>query len=127
VARRGRDFPFEKLCARDGASDQGLVPRSLERNAHSGLIDRFRVLAVTGYVSASYVGTKGYSSLSQIAPINVADPRCLSLGAKLNDQFQPGDTQVAGIPVPFPGFATVMTRCAPSVARHWEQHDSRSR
>jgi len=69
------------------------------------------------YVSASYVGTKGTRLLSQIAPINVADPRFLSLGAHLNDQFQPGDTQVDGIPVPFPGFATVMTGCAPSVAQ----------
>jgi hypothetical protein len=55
--------------------------------------------------------------LSQIAPINVADPHFLSLGAKLNDQFQPGDTQVDGISVPFPGFATVMTGCAPSVVQ----------
>ena len=39
------------------------------------------------------------------------------MGAQLNDVFQPGDTQVDGVPAPFPNFATVMTGCAPSVAQ----------
>ena len=69
------------------------------------------------YVSASYVGTKGTRLLSQIDPINVVDPHFLSLGDQLNDQFLPGDTEVDGVPVPFPNFATVMTGCAPSVAQ----------
>ncbi len=69
------------------------------------------------YVSASYVGTKGTRLLSQIAPINVVDPRFLALGAQLNDTFQPGQTTLDGVPEPFPNFATVMTGCAPSVAQ----------
>ena len=69
------------------------------------------------YVSGSYVGTKGTRLLSQIDPINVVDPRFLSLRAQLNDTFQPGDTQVDGVPAPFPNFATVVTGCAPSVAQ----------
>jgi hypothetical protein len=69
------------------------------------------------YVSASYVGTKGTRLLSQIAPINVVNPSFLSLREKLNDEFQPGDTEVDGVPVPFPDFATVMTGCPPSVAQ----------
>ena len=36
------------------------------------------------YVSASYVGTKGTRLLSQIAPINVVDPRFLALGRHLS-------------------------------------------
>jgi hypothetical protein len=69
------------------------------------------------YVSASYVGTKGTRLLSHIAPINVVNPSFLSLGSKLYDQFQPGDTQVDGVPLPFPNFVQTMTGCAPSVAQ----------
>jgi carboxypeptidase family protein len=69
------------------------------------------------YVSVSYVGTKGSRLMSQINPINVDDPKYLALGAQLNDTFQPGDTQVDGVPEPFPNFATTMTACAPSVAQ----------
>jgi hypothetical protein len=69
------------------------------------------------YVSASYVGTKGTRLLSHINPINVVNPSFLSMGEQLNDVFQPGDTQVDGVPAPFPDFATVMTGCAPTVAQ----------
>ena len=69
------------------------------------------------YVSASYVGTKGTRLLSHIDPLNVVNPSFLSMGAQLNDEFQPGDTQVDGVPAPFPNFATTMTGCAPSVAQ----------
>ncbi len=69
------------------------------------------------YVSASYVGTKGTRLLSHIDPINVVNPRFLSMGAQLNDEFQPGDTEVDGVPLPFPNFVATMTGCAPSVAQ----------
>jgi hypothetical protein len=69
------------------------------------------------YVAASYVGTKGTRLLSHIAPLNVVNPSFLSMGAQLNDQFQPGDTQVDGVPLPFPNFVDTMTGCAPSVAQ----------
>jgi hypothetical protein len=69
------------------------------------------------YISASYVGTKGTRLISHINPINVVNPSFLSMGAQLNDVFQPGDTQVDGVPEPFPNFATVMTGCAPTVAQ----------
>ena len=69
------------------------------------------------YVSASYVGTKGTRLLSQIAPINVVNPKFLSLGLQLNDVFQPGDTVLDGVPAPFPGFATALTQCDPTVAQ----------
>ena len=69
------------------------------------------------YVSVSYVGTKGTRLLSHIDPLNVVNPSFLSMGAQLNDEFRPGDTQVDGVPVPFPNFASTMTGCAPSVAQ----------
>jgi len=69
------------------------------------------------YVSASYVGTKGTRLLSHIAPLNVVNPSFLSLGAKLYDEFQSGDTEVDGVPAPFPNFAATMTGCTPTVAQ----------
>jgi hypothetical protein len=69
------------------------------------------------YVSASYVGTKGTRLLSQIDPINALNPTYLSMGQQLNDEFQPGQTELDGVPVPFADFATTMTGCAPSVAQ----------
>lgn len=69
------------------------------------------------YISASYVGTKGTRLLSQIAPINTLDPKYLSMGGQLLDTFQPGDTEVDGVPVPFPDFATTMTACGATVAQ----------
>jgi hypothetical protein len=69
------------------------------------------------YVSASYVGTKGTRLLSQIAPINVVNPSFLSLKGKLNDEFQPGDTEVDGVPAPFPNFANAIAPCVPTVAQ----------
>lgn len=69
------------------------------------------------YVSASYVGSKGTRLLSQIDPINALNPSFLSLQGQLFDEFQPGDTVLDGVPVPFPDFATVMTACPPSVAQ----------
>jgi hypothetical protein len=35
----------------------------------------------------------------------------------LNDEFQPGDTEVDGVPLPFSNFVATMTGCAPSVAQ----------
>src|SRR5258706_6533107 len=54
---------------------------------------------------------------SQIAELNALDPKYLSMGQRLNDQFVAGQTQLDGVPVPFPNFATTMKGCAPSVAQ----------
>jgi len=68
------------------------------------------------YITASYVGTKGTRLLSNIAPINALDPKYLSMGTQLNDVFT-SDSPVDGVPAPFPGFATAMSGCDPSVAQ----------
>ncbi|PYV97146.1 MAG: hypothetical protein DMG89_15595 [Acidobacteria bacterium] len=69
------------------------------------------------YVSASYVGTKGTRLLSQLSPINAINPSFLSLKGELFDVFAPGQTELDGVPEPFPGFATAMTECDASVAQ----------
>jgi len=75
-----------------------------------------RQFTARDYVTASYVGTKGTRLLSNIAPINVLDPKYLAMGAQLNDLFT-SDSPVDGVQAPFPGFATAMTGCDPSVAQ----------
>lgn len=69
------------------------------------------------YIALSYVGNKGTRLLSQVSPINAINPSYLSLGAKLYDVFQPGQTELDGVPAPFPDFATALTGCSPSVAQ----------
>jgi Cna protein B-type domain. len=70
------------------------------------------------YIAVSYVGNKGTRLLSQVDPINALNPSYLtSLGGQLNDVFQPGQTELDGVPEPFPNFATTMIACAPSVAQ----------
>jgi len=69
------------------------------------------------YISAGYVGNKGTRLVSQTAALNALDPRYLSMGNQLYDEFQPGDTMVDGVPLPYPGWVEQMTGCAPSVAQ----------
>ncbi len=69
------------------------------------------------YISASYVGTKGTRLYSRTAPLNALDPKLLSLGSKLYDEFQPGQTELDGVQAPYAGWSGQMTGCAPSVAQ----------
>jgi len=69
------------------------------------------------YISASYVGNKGTRLPSTTAPLNALDPSLLSMGSALYDEFQAGDTEVDGVPLPYPGWVEHMTGCAPSVAQ----------
>jgi hypothetical protein len=74
-------------------------------------------LGESTYVSAAYVGNKGTRLLSNIAGINAVNPQYLSLGERLNDQFQPGQTSLNGVPLPYAGWVEQMRGCAPSVAQ----------
>jgi hypothetical protein len=49
--------------------------------------------------------------------LNALDPSLLSLGNKLNDEFQPGQTSLHGVPEPYPGWREQMQSCAPSLAQ----------
>lgn len=69
------------------------------------------------YVTAAYVANKGTHLPSQIQPLNALDPALLSMGQKLNDQFQPGQTTLDGVSIPYAGWVEQMTGCAPSVAQ----------
>ncbi len=69
------------------------------------------------FVSAAYVGNKGTRLLSTVAPMNVLNPNYLSMGQALFDEFQPGDTELNGVPVPYEGWVEQMVGCAPTVAQ----------
>ena len=69
------------------------------------------------YVSASYVGSKGTRLNSGLVPINALNPSLLSMGQSLYDQFQPGQTTLDGVSIPYAGWVEQMTACPPSVAQ----------
>jgi len=69
-------------------------------------------------ITAGYVANKGTRLPSRIDPINALDPSLLSTyGSKLYDQFQPGQTILDGVPIPYAGWREQMTGCAPTVAQ----------
>jgi hypothetical protein len=68
-------------------------------------------------VSAGYVANKGTRLLSREAGINALDPKYLSMGQALDDEFQPGQTALDGVAAPFPNFAQTMQACSASVAQ----------
>jgi hypothetical protein len=69
-------------------------------------------------ITTSYVGTKGTRLISRVAPINAVDPALLqTYGERLYDNFQPGDTSLHGVPLPYDGWVEQMTGCSPSLAQ----------
>jgi hypothetical protein len=71
------------------------------------------------YISVAGVGNKGTHLISQMIPLNYADPSYLSMQNQLNDVFT-SDAPVDGINPPYPGWAQQLLRgggCAPTVAQ----------
>ena len=68
-------------------------------------------------VSLAYVGSRGTHLPSLNEPLNALDPSLLSLGTALYDEFQPGQTSLHGVPIPYAGWREQMTGCAPSLAQ----------
>lgn len=69
------------------------------------------------YISTGYVANKGTRLPSYLIPLNALDPQHLSMGSQLYDEFQPGDTSLDGVALPYPGWVEQMTGCPPSVAQ----------
>src|SRR5437762_1201809 len=76
-----------------------------------------RQIAQDFMVSLAYVGSHGSHMPSLNEPINVLDPKYLSLGSQLYDEFQPGQTSLHGVSQPYPGWRDQMSGCAPSLAQ----------
>ncbi len=110
--------PFLRADYRNG---QGTMYRPFDANRRAysqqwNLTIERQVMRDT-MVSAGYVGTKGTRLPSLVAPPNALDPRLLSMGDRLTDEFEPGMTELHGVPVPYAGWVEQMTGCAPTVAQ----------
>jgi len=65
-----------------------------------------RELPYNMFVTAAWVGNRIIHLPSQNNKINQMDPKYLALGSQLNDVFQPGQTELDGVPLPYPDFVT---------------------
>ena len=69
-------------------------------------------------VSVAYVGNKGTRLMSNIQPLNALDPKLLTqYGGQLSDEFEPGQTSLHGVPVPYAGWVEQMQACGPTLAQ----------
>jgi Carboxypeptidase regulatory-like domain len=71
------------------------------------------------YVNVAYVGNKGTHLISGIASPNALNPSLLSMGNALYDQFQPGQTSLDGVKIPYAGWVEQFSngQCQPTVAQ----------
>ncbi|GAB4116010.1 MAG: hypothetical protein Kow001_16870 [Acidobacteriota bacterium] len=110
--------PFLEADFRNG---QGTLYRPFEANrraySQQWNLTIEREVGKDMMVSAAYVGNTGTRLPSYLAPVNVINPSYLSLGEKLNDEFQPGQVELHGVPLPYNGWVEQMTGCAPTVAQ----------
>src|SRR5207237_4993110 len=108
--------PFIDSAARNG-QDLNYRPFDANRLSYSQQwnLSIERQLGSNFYIGTAYVANKGTRLPSNIVPLNALDPRLLSMGNKLYDEFQPGQTELDGVPLPYPGWVEQMTGCAPSV------------
>ncbi|MGD0577592.1 MAG: hypothetical protein ABSC08_01560 [Bryobacteraceae bacterium] len=71
-------------------------------------------------VGASYVGSTGVHLPSALQPLNVLNPSLLSMGSELNAIFQPGQTSLYGVNVPYANWVDTLDSvgsCKPTVAQ----------
>src|SRR5579864_487582 len=74
---------------------------------------------VTSIATVAYVASKGTHLPSTMQPLNVLNPSLLSMGSALNAVFQPGQTSLNGVNVPYAGWIQTLDggSCAPTVAQ----------
>ncbi|HVT93053.1 MAG TPA: TonB-dependent receptor [Bryobacteraceae bacterium] len=74
----------------------------------------------SGVASIAYVGNKGTHLPSQMQPLNVLNPSLLAMGSELNAVFQPGQTSLYGVNVPYANWVDTLNSvgsCSPTVAQ----------
>jgi hypothetical protein len=105
----------------DYKNGQSIYFRNIDGNrrpyTHQWNITVDRELGRQYALSVAYVGSAGRRMPSSIDPLNAIDPSYLSLGDRLNDEFQPGQASLDGVPLPYPGWVEQMVSCPPSVAQ----------
>jgi hypothetical protein len=116
-----QDFLKPPVIQSDFRNGQSILYRPFDANerpyAHQWNITVDRELMRDVSLSVAYVGTAGRRLPSSLAPLNALDPRLLSMGNALYDEFKPGMTSLDGVALPYPGWVEQMTGCAPSVAQ----------
>ncbi len=116
-----QNFDKPPLIRSDFRNGQDLLYRPADANkrpySHQWNITVDRELGRDLSVSVAYVGSAGRRLPSSIDPLNAIDPRHLSMGEALYDEFEPGMTSLHGVALPYNGWVEQMTGCAPSVAQ----------
>jgi len=77
----------------------GFAPYSQQWN-----LNLQRELPYSTFVTAAFVGNRVIHLPSVMNPLNQMTPDHLSLGSSLADVFQPGQTSLDGVPLPYPNF-----------------------
>ena len=105
----------------DYDNGQGILYRPLDGNerprSQQWNLTLDRELAKGFMVGVAYVGSRGTHLPSNNDPLNALNPKLLSLGNQLYDEFQPGQTSLHGVSIPYAGWREQMTGCAPSLAQ----------
>ena len=118
-----QNFALPPDIRSDYKNGQSIYYRNLDGNerpyTHQWNITVDRELGHHFALSAAYVGSAGRRMPSSLDPLNAIDPKYLSLGPQLNDEFQPGDTSLDGVALPYAGWVEQLNAgsCAPSVAQ----------
>ena len=116
-----QDFEAPPIIRSDYKNGQTILYRPADANrrsySHQWNITVDRQLGHDLALSIAYVGSAGRRLPSSIDPINAVDPRHLSMGPALDDEFEPGMTSLHGVPLPYAGWVEQMTGCSPSVAQ----------
>jgi hypothetical protein len=116
-----QNFTPPPFIQSDYDNGKGIYYRALDANerarSQQWSLSVDRRLSPGFTVSLAYVGSRGTRLFSNNLPVNVLDPNYLSLGNALNDEFQPGDTSLHGVPVPYEGWIEQMQSCPPSLAQ----------
>ena len=116
-----QDFTAPPFIRSDYRNGQGIYYRPLDANerprSQQWNLTVDREIARGFSLGAAYVGNKSTHLPSNNDPLNALDPGLLTLGQKLYDEFQPGQTVLHGVREPYPGWRAQMTGCPPSLAQ----------
>jgi hypothetical protein len=116
-----QNFEEPPIIREDYRNGQGILYRPIDANkrpySHQWNVTVDRELGRNLALSVAYVGSAGRRLPSSQDPLNAIDPAYLSMGEALYDEFQPGQTSLHGVPLPYAGWVEQMTGCAPSVAQ----------
>jgi hypothetical protein len=116
-----QDYTPPPFISSDFRNGSGLTYRPLDGNerpySHQWNLSIDREITPGFTLGLAYVGSHGERVPSSNEPLNALDPAYLSLGERLNDEFQPGMSSLNGVPLPYEGWVEQMTSCAPTVAQ----------